>query len=192
VTFPGKRRYRRASISAPKLFGATLASLTILVGGCSENGVMSRLMLKPDHIIIERRPDPAYDRLFPYYVDLCATSQFRSKLKGEGGVAGHAVMYIKGACKDERASFPQLRRCKGIATEFDDPEHGAGVSVGRWFRNVNWVAVPGYKLFSRGASTRTSDWAKSISKPRCVMQSTRTSIKASTFMTIRMRALNQA
>jgi hypothetical protein len=110
---------------------------------------MSRFMLKPDRIIVERRPDPAYDRLFPYYVELCATSQFRSKLKGEGGVAGHAVMYIKGARKDERASFPQVRRCHTAATDLDDPEHG-GVSVGRWFRNINWVAIPGYKLFFQG------------------------------------------
>ena len=87
-------------------------------------------MLKPDRIIVERRPDRVYDQLFPYYVELCATSQFRSKLKGEGGVAGHAVMYIKGACKDEQASFPQLRRCRVAATELSDPEHGAGVSVG--------------------------------------------------------------
>ena len=36
------------------------------------------------------------------------------------------------------------------ATDLNDPEHGAGVSVGRWFRNVNWVAVPGYKLFYQG------------------------------------------
>lgn len=71
-------------------------------------------------------------------------------LKGEGGVAGHAVMYIKGACKDERASFPQLRRCHTAATELEDPEHGVGVSVGRWFRNVNWVAISGYKLFFQG------------------------------------------
>ena len=111
---------------------------------------MSRFMLKPDHIIIERRPDPVYDKFFPHYVELCATSQFRSKLKGEGGLAGHAVMYIKGACKDEHAPYPQLRRCRVAATEIDDPEHGAGVSVGRWFRNVNWVAVPGYNLFFQG------------------------------------------
>jgi hypothetical protein len=107
-------------------------------------------MLKPDRIIVERRPDPVYDQLFPYYVELCATSQFRSKLKGEGGVAGHAVMYIKGACKDEQQSFPQLRRCRVVATDLHDPEHGAGVSVGRWFQNVNWVAVPGYDLFYQG------------------------------------------
>ena len=122
----------------------------VMLAACGENDVMSRFMLKPDRIIVERRPDPVYDKLFPYYVELCATSQFRSKLKGEGGVAGHAVMYIKGACKDERASFPQLRRCHRAATELDDPEHGVGVSVGRWFRNINWVAVPGYKLFFQG------------------------------------------
>jgi hypothetical protein len=132
------------------LFSAILIVFASLLSGCGEDGVMSRFMLKPDRIIVERRPDPVYDQLFPYYVELCATSQFRSKLKGEGGIAGHAVMYIKGACKDEQAPFPQLRRCRVVATELNDPEHGAGVSVGRWFRNVNWVAIPGYELFYEG------------------------------------------
>ena len=113
----GKRSIRLALL-------VIVAGITFLLATCGENGVMSRFMLKPDRIIVERRPDPAYDRLFPYYVELCATSQFRAKLKGEGGVAGHAVMYIKGACKDERASFPQVRRCHAAATELDDPEHG--------------------------------------------------------------------
>lgn len=122
----------------------------LLLSGCDDGGVVERFMLKPDHIIVERRPDPAYDHLFPYYVELCATSQFRSKFKGEGGIAGHAVMYIKGACKDEEAPFPQLRRCRTAATELDDPEHGAGISVNRWLRNVNWVATPGYDLFYEG------------------------------------------
>ena len=127
-----------------------VCAVFLLLGGCGDDSPISRFMLKPDHIIVERRPDQAYERLFPYYVELCATSQFRSKLKGEGGVAGHAVMYIKGACKDEKAPYPQLRRCRVTATDLSDPEHGAGVSVGRWFRNVNWVAIPGYKLFYEG------------------------------------------
>jgi hypothetical protein len=59
-------------------------------------------------------------------------------------------MYLKGACKDERSPFPQLRRCRVAATDLDDPEHGVGISVGRWFRNVNWIAIPGYDLFFRG------------------------------------------
>jgi hypothetical protein len=132
------------------IFVVFASLLVVLASLLSEDGVISRFMLKRDRIIVERRPSPVYDVLFPYYVELCATSQFRSKLTGAGGIAGHAVMYVKGACKDERASFPQLRRCRAVATELDDPEHGAGVSVGRWFRNVNWVAVPGYKLFYQG------------------------------------------
>ena len=139
---PGRRVTRRMSVLA--------FAVILLMGGCGDNGPLARFMLKPDHIIVERRPDQAYERLFPYYVELCATSQFRSKLKGEGGVAGHAVMYIKGACKDEKSAYPQLRRCRIAATDLGDPEHGAGVSVGRWFRNVNWVATPGYKLFYGG------------------------------------------
>jgi hypothetical protein len=132
------------------IFTLFFAGMTLPLAGCGDDGIISRFMLKPDRIIVERRPDPVYDQLFPYYVELCATSQFRSKLKGEGGIAGHAVMYIKGACKDEQASFPQLRQCHVAATNLHDPEHGAGVSVGRWFQNVNWVAIPGYGLFYQG------------------------------------------
>jgi hypothetical protein len=64
--------------------------------------------------------------------------------------AGHAILYIKGACKDEDASFPQLRRCRGNATKLNDPEHAAGVSDNQLFRNVNWVATPGYELVFQG------------------------------------------
>jgi hypothetical protein len=112
---------------------------------------MTRFQLKPDDVIVERRPDPAYEKLFPYYVELCAASQFRSNLTGEGGgPAGHAVLYLKGACKDESAPFPQLRRCRAVATSLGDPEHGAGVSVNAMFKSVNWVAIPSYDLLFQG------------------------------------------
>ena len=127
--------------------------LAPLLGGCIQDGLMdmARFQLKPDDIIIERRPDAEYERLFPYYVELCAASQFQSKLTGEGGgPAGHAILYIKGACKDDEAQFPQLRRCRGVATSLEDPEHGTGVSVNQLFRNVNWVATPGYELVFTG------------------------------------------
>jgi hypothetical protein len=129
---------------------AGLSVLTLLLGGCGQHGALARFMLTPDRIIVERRPDPHYDRLFAHYVELCATSQFRSNEKGWGGVTGHAVLYLKGACRDEQAPFPQLRRCRVAATDLGDPEHGAGISVGRWLRNVNWIAIPGYDLFFRG------------------------------------------
>ena len=136
--------------TAVRLFVFAIFGLAAFLGGCDEDGIVARLMLKPDHIIIEQRPDAAYEKFFPYYVELCAASQFRSKLKGPGGVAGHAVMYLKGACKDDDAPFPQLRRCRHVATTLDDPEHGAGISVNAQFKSINWVAVPGYELFFAG------------------------------------------
>jgi hypothetical protein len=134
-----------------KLRASVLIGLTLLLSACGESGgFLGRFLLKPDRIIVERMPDPAYDVLFPHYVELCALSQWSLREGGRGNPFGHAVMYIKGACKDDDAPFPQLRRCRGTATTLDDPEHGTGVSVGRWFRNVNWVAVPGYHLFFTG------------------------------------------
>jgi hypothetical protein len=129
---------------------ATIGFATLL-DGCVHDGVLARFQLKPDDVIIERRPDAAYEKLVPYYVELCAASQFRSKLTGEGGgPAGHAILYVKGACKDDDAPFPQLRRCRGIATRLNDREHGVGVSVNQLFKSVNWVAVPGYELVFPG------------------------------------------
>jgi hypothetical protein len=143
------RRYRRAGGIGRLVAGALALPLTLL-GGCGDEGIIGRLLLKPGHVIVERRPDAAYERLFPYYVELCAASQFRGKVAGTGGVAGHAVMYLKGACRDDAAPFPRLRRCRAAAASLGDPEHGAGISVNRWFKNVNWVAVPGHDLFFTG------------------------------------------
>ena len=95
-------------------------------------------------------PDPVYEELFPTYVEVCALTQFRSLVFGEGGIPGHGVMYLKGACADAESPYPKLRRCHRAATRRDDPEHGAGISVNRWFRNVNWIAVPGTALFYEG------------------------------------------
>src|SRR5215831_3576111 len=103
-----------------RMLAFAVVGLAAVLGGCIQDGLMdmARFQLKPDDIIIERRPDAEYEKLFPYYVELCAASQFRSKLTGEGGgPAGHAILYIKGACKDEDALFPQLRRCRAIATD---------------------------------------------------------------------------
>jgi hypothetical protein len=125
--------------------------VSLVLAGCGEDGgFLGRFLLKSNQIIIEQRPDPVYEELFPYYVDLCTISQFSRRDGRQGNPFGHALFYIKGACKDENAAFPQLRRCRSKAIFLDDPEHGAGVSVGRWFRNVNWIAVPGYKLVFPG------------------------------------------
>jgi hypothetical protein len=133
--------------------GGIIFALAAVVGAVflgDPFGLFERFRLKPDSVIVERQPDVLYEQLFPYYVELCTVSQVRRLDGSRGNPFGHAAMYLKGACKDETAPFPQLRRCRHVATDLDDPEHGAGVSVGRWFRNINWVAVPGHELFYNG------------------------------------------
>lgn len=118
-----------------------LAVTLVLLGGCSDR------VLLPAEKFVPHEPDPRYESLFPYYVELCATTQFRSPELGTGGSPGHAVMYLKGACRDTDAPYPKLRRCAPGVTDPADPEHGAGISVNRWFRTANWVAFAGRAQF---------------------------------------------
>jgi hypothetical protein len=147
-----KRVDRRISAGAGRRgFVFALVGFAALLGGCTRDTFVSRLQLLPADAVAERRADAAYEEFFPYYIEFCAASQFHSKLTGEGGgIAGHAILYLKGACKDDDASFPQLRRCRRVATRLDDAEHGVGVSVNQMFKNVNWVATPGYDLVFEG------------------------------------------
>jgi len=109
-----------------------------------------RILFAPAEGFAYHEPEARYEQLFPYYVELCAVSQLRSEELPSGGSPGHAAMYLKGACRDTDAPYPKLRRCKRNATDLNDPEHGAGVSVNRWFHNVNWVAISGRGMFFEG------------------------------------------
>ena len=99
----------------------------------------------------EHVPHPTYDALFPQYVELCAVTQLRTVEGRAGGVPGHAVMYLQGACWDADAPYPRLQLVD--EEEVRQPEAGVGVSVNRYFRNANWIAVPGRKLFFDGTLT---------------------------------------
>lgn len=96
------------------------------------------------------RPEPFYDELYPYYVELCAVSQIRANFAEHGGSPGHAVMYLKGVCRDPETLFPALKLCDCDAVDLSDPESGTGISVNKMFKNVNWMAVPGKRLFLHG------------------------------------------
>jgi hypothetical protein len=122
-----------------------LVALALAASACSD-----RVFFAPVDGFAHHEPDERYEALFPYYVELCAVSQLRSDELLTGGSPGHAAMYLKGACRDEDAPYPKLRRCARHATDPDDREHGAGISVNRWFRNVNWMAVSGRGMFFDG------------------------------------------
>ena len=125
------------------VFTAALAA-----AGCIELG--ERLAPTHDIVVLTQRPDPIYEELFPTYAELCAVSQYRPKEGKIGGIPGHAVMYLKGACVDGRARYPRLIPCSRPVDDPGDPRHGTGISVNKWFKNVNWVGVPGKRLFFHG------------------------------------------
>ena len=96
------------------------------------------------------QPVDAYDELYPHYVQLCALSQIRAKFARHGASPGHAAMYIKGACRDPVTPFPTLEPCDPESNDLGDGETGTGVSVNKMLKNVNWIAIPGRRLFIHG------------------------------------------
>lgn len=133
-----------------RAFVTALLVALILSGslGCAAIGELFR---DPEDTVAPlTRPDSIYEALSDNYVELCAVSQYRPVEGDLGGIPGHAVMYLKGACRDESAPYPRLRPCRYATFDRKDPEHGAGISVNRWFKNVNWVATPGKSLFFSG------------------------------------------
>ena len=68
-----------------------LVGFSALLGECSENGLMVRFQRVPEHTIVKRRADAAYEELFPFYFELCAGSQYQSKLTGGKGTGCPAM-----------------------------------------------------------------------------------------------------
>ena len=109
----------RGDKAGRRIAAVFLAAMTLPVSGCGDDGIISRFMLKPDRIIVERRPDPVYDQLFPYYVELCATSQFRSKAERRGRRCGSRSHVYQRGLQGRASVIPSAtampRGCNGSA-----------------------------------------------------------------------------
>src|SRR5438445_314912 len=90
-----------------------------------------------------------YNRLFPYYIEACAVTQYHKRGAKPGGWGGHATIFMSGAEIDPGAGYPRLRLASAGA-DLPSSDSGVGVSVNQIFTNVNWVAVPGRLDFFRG------------------------------------------
>jgi hypothetical protein len=135
--------------------GAVLISLAALAGlSCVSIGEM--LAPTYDVVVLDHRPDPIYEEFSADYAELCAVSQYRPKEGRQGGFPGHAVMYMKGACLDPDSAYPHLVPCAENVVDPNDPRHGTGISVNKEFKNINWVGIPGKRLFFNGNLTRAT------------------------------------
>jgi hypothetical protein len=142
VTMPTESPWRK-HMDGKKVLCFVLASL-FLVGGCAP---------LHDVVLPTYQPPPTYDELYPLYIELCAVSQIRAKFAKEGGSPGHAVMWLKGVCRDEEATYPKLKLCDPSEVDLGNPENGTGVSVNKVLKNANWLAIPGRSLFFYGNLT---------------------------------------
>lgn len=92
----------------------------------------------------------AYDKFFPRYAEFCAINQLKRIEGRDGSISGHAVLFLKGACLDRDASYPRLKLCDLTDKQLADSEWGTGVSVNKYYNNVNWVGVQGRSVFMQG------------------------------------------
>jgi hypothetical protein len=93
----------------------------------------------------------SYDQMFPLYAEFCSvTKLIPLSGDGEGGFAGHSVLYIKGICRDKTAGYPRVKVCPP-SVNLTDPESGTGISVDGVFDNVVWMATDGKKDFFSGS-----------------------------------------
>jgi len=101
--------------------------------------------------LVERNPDPEYDKFYPYHIELCAISKIDSHDGSvKGGIPGHAAMFLKGACWDDKAPYLAIKMCDPNEVDMTGSDAGVGVSVNVRPKNVNWIVAPGKDLFFNG------------------------------------------
>ena len=97
-------------------------------------------------------PGSDHGPLPPFFAEFCALSQIKKKADAGaevmGGIGGHAVFYLHGACRVEGAGYPVLQICAG-----DAPVDGVGLSMNEHFQNAKWVATPGRAFFYDGVTS---------------------------------------
>ncbi len=133
---------RREATAMPKTRSWLLTALLVF-------GLHAAAPVGADESSMAPGSGPTYDELYPYYVELCAVSQIKPIHGNEGGVGGHAVLYLKGTCLKQDASYPLIELCDDTL-DLSDPDAGVGISVDKTFKNVNWVGVPGRSLLLTG------------------------------------------
>lgn len=76
--------------------------------------LLSWLVLKDDHVIVELTPDLHHEALVPRYAERWATSQWRTKRRAAANPLGHATLDLMGDCLDTDADVAPLPHSRGL------------------------------------------------------------------------------
>ncbi len=105
----------------------------------------------PDRTLPAVNDTVAYQKLYPYYTELCAVSEIDKKPDFgaeivSGGPGGHSVLYLNGVCRGKDSGYPRIELCNGSPGS----DQGVGISANEHFSNANWVATEGRQFFFHG------------------------------------------
>jgi len=96
--------------------------------------------------------DAAYERLYPYYAEICALTELKKKpgfgVPIHSGIGGHSILYLNGVRRDRTQGYPVLELCAPHASTGRD---GVGISVNSHYKNAIWVAAEGRDFLWNGA-----------------------------------------
>jgi hypothetical protein len=93
------------------------------------------------------------DSIFPYYTMECSVTQLHPIHGNLGGPGGHALLYIKGACRDTSANYPKVKMCDD-GTDLTSPTSGSSgvaISVDKILENTHFIAMDGKDFMFDGS-----------------------------------------
>jgi hypothetical protein len=94
--------------------------------------------------------DNTFDKIFPYYSMECSFTQLDPINGTPGGTGGHALIYIKGVCRDTSDPLhPKLKMCDDGA-DLSDPNVGVALSADKILENSEYVATEGQQFLFHG------------------------------------------
>jgi hypothetical protein len=94
--------------------------------------------------------DQNYDKVFPYYTIECAVTQLHKKGEAPGGIGGHALLYMKGVCRDTSVDYPKVKMCDPGSVDLTNKNSGVAASVDKIFMNTRYVAIDGKDFMFHG------------------------------------------
>jgi hypothetical protein len=83
----------------------------------------------------------------------CSVSQILSRENGAGGTGGHALIYIKGACRDTSVPYPKVRVC-GPSESSRDRNAGVTLSIDKSLKNTLYVVTDGVDMMFNGLAQK--------------------------------------
>jgi hypothetical protein len=99
----------------------------------------------------------SYDSLYPLYAIECSGTGAQKLSDPKKALdVGHALIYLKGVCRDETVNYPKIRKCYPGEKDLNSPDAGTTLSLDDNFVNTRYIAIDGFSMTMNGAVSEQS------------------------------------